>query len=175
MCSQLCCSEQSCIKHHSGNRKNTAPIRSYRCIVLEIVFSVLKTHWKHHKRKDHNFLHRSYAQKEFSTPKKYFLIVQIFLGKCQFWKFWKSGFSNFWGRNFLGQHFWRVLMDFRGRFFLGWKIFRKWKSKKLFFWVRQKHIFFGVEKKQLGIASTWKNLISRLVMFLSRFRDVLSI
>ena len=39
---------------------------------LEIVFAVLKTCWKHHKSKDHKFLHRSYTPKKFSTPTIFF-------------------------------------------------------------------------------------------------------
>ena len=40
--------------------------------MLEIIFAVLQTLWKHHKSKDQTILHRSYTQKKFSAPKKYF-------------------------------------------------------------------------------------------------------
>ena len=45
--------------------------------MLEIIFAVLQTLWKHHKSKDQTILHRSYTQKKISTPKKiYFFRVQ---------------------------------------------------------------------------------------------------
>ena len=35
---------------------------------------VLKTRWKYHKSRDHNFLHRSYTSKKISAPKKNILL-----------------------------------------------------------------------------------------------------
>ena len=38
--------------------------------MLEIIFAVLQTLWKHHKSKDQTILHRSYTQKKSQLRKK---------------------------------------------------------------------------------------------------------
>ena len=145
MCSQQCCSEQSCIKHHRGNRKITDPTRSYRRVVQEIVFAVLKTHWKHHKRKDQNILHRSYTQKEFSTPKK------IFFDRPEKIFFWKMTILKIWIFKFLGEIFFVKFFDwfwwiFGGEFFWVDKFSENENPKNVFSECGKKFVFRSWEK-----------------------------
>ena len=65
---------------------------------------VLKTLWKHHKSKDHNFLHRSYIPNFFQLWKKIFF---LWLKKNHFFSesiFFRTP-KKIWVKNFRGQHF----------------------------------------------------------------------
>jgi hypothetical protein len=63
---------------------------------------VLKTRWKHHKSRDHNFLHRSYTPQKISALKK--IIFFCRLKKIFFRKIFFFGVHFFYdSKNFMSQ------------------------------------------------------------------------
>ena len=111
---------------------------------------VLETPWKHHKSRDHNFLHRSYTPQKKSAPKKYFCsdskksFSEIFENHRQ--KFSKSQNVGFWKSRFWSQK----NVDFFRRFLI---------IKKNIFFRSVDPIFFSKLEKNLGYSFDVKNYI----------------
>ena len=112
-----------------------------------LVFAVLKTRWKPHKSKDRNFLHRSYTNIFFSTPKKFQKKnrKKLFFGRSKK-HFWKKNWEKS-STKIENDKIWNSkLADFRRQkheIFWGWTFSGKFfVPKKIIFG----NIFFGVEK-----------------------------
>ena len=98
---------------------------------------MLKTRWKPHKSKDHNFLRRSYTQFFLSTPKKIFFVS---LEKKSFWKKYffspQKHFRSKWSKSGDLRFFSFEIFDA--------KIFRFWTEKfSDFFFEWEKNYFFS--------------------------------
>ena len=153
--------------------------------MLEIIFAVPQTLWKHHKSKDQKILHRSYTPKFFlNSEKNYFFRVQKKIGEkidqkfsekkskkkiCKnpkISKFEKSKisifrilrFSNFF-RFFFRIFFWNFFGRFFSENFLN-------SEKKIFFGVE---IFFGysfdVKFSDLSIYDVFRAFGVRQILF----------